>query len=233
MRCLLFAGWIGLALAVSALADDDLGRWEPTRQEQGITISRLTGGSAQPTFRGTVVMAAELMQVLAVLSDDSRRVEWLARCIESRRLDERPDGSLLFYTRTKGRWPVSDRDSVTESKVTISPARDRAVIELQAAESPLMPPVRGAVRMPVMRGHYLLEAVSPGRTRVEYQLSMQLGGSVPEFVSAFVEEELPFETLQALRDQVDETRGQYALEIEAFRHRLPSVAAPPSEDPGI
>lgn len=202
--------------------------WEPIRQEQGITISRLSGGGRQPTLRGTVVLEAELAELLAVLGDDPRRTEWMSRCIESRLLEKRPDGSTLVYTRTKGSWPVSDRDSVTESRLTLSPSQDHALIELRAAESPLMRPIPGVVRLPAMEGHYLLDSASPGHTRVEYQISVQLGGRVPGFVSAFVEKDLPFDTLHALREQVRKTRGQYATEIKAIRH-LPSVAAPPPE----
>ncbi|MBW2242157.1 MAG: hypothetical protein JRH01_09225 [Deltaproteobacteria bacterium] len=233
MRRWLLVAAVCAGLAASAWAEEGVGTWEQMREEQGITISRLNAGGNQPAFRGVVVMEAELVELLAVLSDDARRVEWMARCIESRRLDERPDGSMLIYSRTKGRWPVSDRDSVLESTVTVSPAEDRALIELRAAESPLMPPISGVVRIPEMEGHYLLEVVSPGRTQVEYQLSLSLGGSVPGFVSAFVEEDLPFDTLNALREQVKATRGQYGAEILAIRHRLPSVASPPPVGAGF
>ncbi|MCP5059730.1 MAG: hypothetical protein GY937_23755 [bacterium] len=227
MRHCLLVGAICAALALPAIAEDSGGAWETTREEQGITISRLENVGGEPAIRGVVVIEAELVELLAVLSDDARRVEWMSRCIESRRLEERPDGSVVIYARTKGQWPVSDRDSVSESIITVSPDEGRALIELRAAESPLMPPISDAVRIPAMEGHYLLEAVSPGQTRVEYQLSLKLGGSVPGFVSAFVEEDLPFDTLGALREQVKATRGEYGAEILTIRQRLPNVASPP------
>lgn len=230
MRRLLLAASVCAALAAPAAAEDGADGWEPVRQAQGITVSRLREDGGLPTFRGTVVMEAELLEVVAVLGDDPRRTEWMSRCIESRQLEERRDGSELVYTRTKGSWPFADRDSVTATKLTLSP--DGARIELRNAESRRMPPVRGVVRVPAMEGHYGLETVAPGRTRVEYQLSMQLGGRIPRFVAAFVEEDLPFETLRALREQVRKTRGAYAAEIEGLRRRLPSVAAPPAEAAG-
>jgi hypothetical protein len=232
MKHSLLIGLVVSTLAALALAEEPSASWEPIRQDQGITVSRLNGGAERPTFRGTVVLEAELLELLAVLNDDARRPEWMSRCLESRVLEERPDGSSVVYTLTEGSWPVSDRDAVTETRLDLDLERGRALIELRAIESDLMPPVRGTVRMPQMEGHYLLETVSPGRTRVEYQLSLELGGRVPGFVASFVEEEMPFDTLRALRKQVLETRGQYATKMETIRLRLPSVATPPPEGSG-
>ena len=116
---------------------------------------------------------------------------------------------------------------VVETTVTVAPHASSATVVLRATESPLAPPVRGVVRMPALEGGYTLTAVGPRRTRVEYEVSLDLGGRVPGFVARGVTEEMPFETLQGLRQQLVRTRGQYVAEVARLRGMAPDVAAPP------
>ena len=200
--------------------------WVTQRDEGGVQLLRREGESDGPRFRAKAEFDAGLFEILAVLADDGRRTEWMPRCIESRALKVTPKARVI-YTRTEGDWPVSDRDAVVRSRVTITPTGERAQIDLEAIDWPELPPVDGAVRMPELSGQYLLESISPEKTRVSYQVTVDLGGRVPGFVIAFVSEDMPFDSVAALRDQVATTRGSYVAEIATMRADLPAVSSAP------
>ena len=215
-----------LLLLVSSLTHAgtaDEGSWATHREEQGVRLEAKTGDGPGPRFRATAEFDAGIFEVMAVLADDGRRTEWMPRCIESRPLQVTPK-SRVIYTRTEGNWPVSDRDAVVRSQVRISPDGDRAEIELEAIDWPGVPPIDGAVRMPELTGGYVLTSLGKDRTGVLYQVSVDLGGRVPGFVLDFVREQMPFDNLVALREQVITTRGTYGAEIATMRADLSKVS---------
>ena len=63
--------------------------------------------------------------------------------------------------------------------------------------------------MPSLVGHYRLELLGSGGTRVEYQIDVDLGGHVPSFIARYVGEQMPLNTVSGLRAQVARTGGQY------------------------
>jgi len=190
-----------LALAPRATAGEAAG-WQRVHKEDGITVERWSASAGgRPHLRTTTVIDAGIALVSSVLRDVERHPEWRNRCAEARVLQREGDDKLVVYSRTEGRWPVADRDSVFASEV-LRREPGRVEIHFRNVESPLMPPVRGIVRMPSVDGYYRLEALDAGRTRVEYELEMDMGGLVPSFVTRYVSDEMPLHTLQGLKQQV-------------------------------
>lgn len=205
LRCLL----LGLACALlSAAASSE--NWQTLAKRDGVTLSRPreSDGTAVPS-RGVTVVEAPFFEVLAVIQDVPRQVEWRPRCMESRLVPQPGGGVSLIYSRSAGSWPVADRDSVVRSELSsVEWGRD-ARIGFDSVDSPLAPLVDGVVRTPFVAGHYALESLGPERTQVTYQIGIDVGGYVPGFATRFVSEEMPIDTLVKLRAQVAKTRGEY------------------------
>jgi hypothetical protein len=227
--------WIarGLALAsvVSALGLASLGAaagdeegWKTVREVDGVEVARREGDGAD--FRSTAVLDASLPQVLAVLRDVPRHVEWRSRCVESRVLARESDRVALLYNRIAGSWPVSDRDAVLRSETHVD-GPDAVRIEIRDVDSPLAPDPDGAVRIE-LGGRYTLRALDPHHTRVEYRMRIDLGGSVPGWLARFAAEDMPLATLTGLRRQVAKTDGSYDAFVSAWgeavaRGEIPSL----------
>ena len=178
------------------------GGWECVYKEDGITVERWSASEdGHPRLRASTVIAAGIDLVSSVLRDVERHPEWRSRCKEARVLQREGDDKLIVYSRTAGRWPVADRDTVFESEVVRREA-ERVEIRFRNVESPLMPPVPGIVRMPSVDGYYRLAALDARRTRVEYELEMDMGGRIPSFVTHYVSDEMPIYTLVGLKRQV-------------------------------
>ena len=209
-----------VALALAALLAPPLRAWELVREEAGVAVSRRANGDgALPSFRGVTEIDAPLPHVLAVLSDTTRHTEWRSRCMESRVLDRPGETSVLLYSRNRGAWPIADRDVVVLAEQVVEAGGERVRIAMTSVDSRLAPPPRGAVRMPLLEGVYQLEALGPRRTRVDYQMRVDVGGRIPRFVANYATQDMPIATLSGLRRQVGSTGADYRDFVAGWRSR--------------
>ena len=224
------AKWLALATVLSTLglasakaASDEEEGWRTVREVDGVEVARREGGV--PDFRGTTVLDASLPQVLAVLRDVPRHVEWRSRCVESRVLAIQSDRVALLYSRTAGAWPISDRDVVFRSETQVD-GPDAVRIETHNVDSPLAPDPDGAVRIE-LEGGFALQALDQHRTRVEYRMRVDLGGAVPGWIARFAAEDMPLATLTGLRRQVAKTGGVYDAFVRAWSEAVARGEIPP------
>jgi hypothetical protein len=108
----------------------------------------------------------------------------------------------IAYHRTKAPWPVSDRDSINRAEMIVEPDKHRVYMPFEAIPFTAIPPVKGVVRMPSMRGHWILIPVDGGRaTDAEYQVFADPGGSLPDWLANLASKTLPRDTIAGLRKQ--------------------------------
>lgn len=237
-----------LILGTSALAQADEGKgkrgpWEVMREENGITAKRrVVEGSPLHEFEGSGVVEAPLSRVLAVIRDADRRAEWMADCAESRSLAEMPNTNQIAYNRTKTPWPTADRDVVTQGKIEFDVAKREVLLPFSEVDHPDAPPVNGVVRMPFLRGHWRLVPRGENATLVEYRVHANPGGALPGFVVNWVSQQLPYNTIKNLQEQVRKNAYEEVVRrIESRpwydevvgRKRPAPVAAEESDTPAV
>jgi len=82
-------------------------------------------------------------------------------------------------------------------------AARKVELDFWSVDDAKAPPVKGVVRMPFLRGHWILWPSADGRTtRVEYQVHANPGGALPNWLVNYVSRDLPFKTIEGLRAQV-------------------------------
>jgi hypothetical protein len=194
-----------LVAAASANGAGNEGPWERVSEKDGIVVERRSvEASNLKEFLGRGVIDAPIARVLAVIRDANRRSEWMPNCAGSFLVEENMAArTQLAYFRTKAPWPVSDRDSVNRAEIFVEPAKHRVYIPFEALSHPRVPPVKGVVRMPALRGHWILIPIDNGRaTEAEYQVYADPGGHLPDWVANLASKTLPRETIAGLRRQV-------------------------------
>ena len=78
---------------------------------------------------------------------------------------------------------VSDRDYVMHVTLEQPASSGHCSIAFQTEEDPAHPPVPGFVRIPVIRGHWDVFPVAPGKLSVQYRIFSEPGGGVPAFLA--------------------------------------------------
>ena len=67
-----------------------------------------------------------------------------------------------------------------------------------------------------MKGFYELTRLSDGRTKVDYRVGSDPGGTLPDWLAKRATRELPVHTIVNLRRQVARTRGAYGDVVRAW-----------------
>ncbi len=223
---------LGAMLLLLGLAGP-AGAWEKVLEEHGILVEeQAVAGRNLPMFRGRGVVNAGLYEVIAVLSDADRRTQWLHRCVESKIVARLDAFTTVAYTRTDAPWPVDDRDAVMLAQLfTVEPGRVYRA-QFTALPDPRMPPRDGIVRMKHLHGHWVIEALSPSSTRVEYEVDADPGGLLPGWLAARASRELPLQSVLGLRRQTRRTRGVYDAFLDQWDpERRPKDAPTPAQPP--
>ena len=98
---------------------------------------------------------------------------------------------------------MADRDAVLHNVARFDEAGRKVELDFWTVEDGREPPQKGVVRMPFLRGHWILWPSSDGTTtRVEYQVHANPGGSLPDWLVNYVSRDLPYKTIEGLRAQV-------------------------------
>ena len=170
-------GFTVMLLVVSPVAVAGEGGWTTFETQKGVTYEkRAVAGSRYNEYRA-------VMEVAATPTETARTV-WTAitdsvpPTVKRRQVLSRGADELVIYDQIH--TPVvSDRD------VTIRIRRiargDEVEVRFDSANELGPPPAAGFVRLPVVRGHWLLTP-SPGGTHVVYECYSEPGGSIPAFL---------------------------------------------------
>jgi hypothetical protein len=194
--------------------------WEQLDVDRGVAIWVMPDETRPiPIFKGQLTIEAPLLHLLAILADLPRAGEWNSRFTGLRILQRSGDFDMRFYVRITAPWPISDRDGVMLTNVEGDPAGDHVTGWFRNVTDPTAGPVDGVVRLPRMIGVYRLWREGPNRTRVEYEIDADPGGSIPRWLARYVVKAMPVDALDGLRRQVARTQGSYDEFIR--RHARP------------
>lgn len=222
MRAPLVAAILCVLCAGSANADG----WSEGRNADGVAASFRPGAAGEPpVYRAVTTIDADVLEVLAVLNDDRRRTEWMARCVGAHLVSRANRWSSVHYSRLSAPWPLADRDVVVAAAITVEPDASAARISMNSIEVPELDRTPGVVRITSLAAHYALTRTGDSESRLEYHLAVDLGGRLPASLTHRVREQITFETLRNLRHFVPIHREKYAGLVDAWRSQLADARA--------
>ena len=119
-------------------------------------------------------------------------------------------------------WPVDDREAIVWSAVTIVDGGRQVRIDFKQAgpDEPGVPAKTrpGQVRVPVLKGRWILTAKGPAHTHVDYEAKTVAGGSVPDWLVAQMGESSPRALFEGLKKRAKEVHasGLYVDQVKAW-----------------
>jgi len=206
-----------LLCAGAVRADDEAG-WRKIREEHGVVVStRSQPGRALPNFRGQGNVRGSILHVLAVVLDDERAKEWAQSADEAevlRTIDQRTE---IVYSRARQIWPVRDRDLVMKRSIEVVRPGEEFRVRLVCLPGE-KPRIENVVRMTDCETVFWLRKVDATTTFVEFRVRADPGGSSPDWLVRWAAENVPLETLTALRKQIIKTKNRYASVMREWEH---------------
>lgn len=194
------------------LASDPVG-WVVVDRERGITSSRREQpGCGLASFRGQGKVKGNVLQVLSMMLDIKTVPEW-AFGVDDAELVKRHDiRTEIIYLYSDIPWPVRDRDMVARRETEVLKPGEEFRINLECTPE-VRPEIDGAVRVRKCKSTFHLRKVDAEHTEIDYVMSLDPGGHLPDWVSGFVSKTVPFKTLVAIEEHAEESRGRYDLAV--------------------
>jgi hypothetical protein len=202
--------WLLAALlsTVSVAHAGGHGTWRWLEEKRGVRLWKLNvPGRPLPGFRGHTTIRGNIDQIANELLDAPHHTEWMHRCAESWIYERTGEKRGILYNRTSSApWPVWDRDVVLDVVFDFNADRSALTVHFRNLDDKLRPVPERVVRMPKLVGFYKLTQITPELTSVIYQVEVDIGGSIPDWIADQVAQDMPYYTLLSLRERVEELR---------------------------
>jgi hypothetical protein len=178
--------------------------WRPLAEKRGVQLWKLrVPGQQLPGFRGRTQVRASIDEIIEEMLDAAHHTEWMHRCAESWIYQRGPTSGILYNRTSSAPWPVWDRDVVLAVDLEKSADLKEAVFSFRNLDDKLRPVPERVVRMPRLVGFYKLVQVDAQHTQVTYQVEVDIGGSIPDWIADEVAQDMPYYTLLSLRERVE------------------------------
>jgi len=199
---------MGTILSVSAVAyaangDVTADGWKEVGDENGILVwSKDIEGSDVVAFRGEALIDAPISKVAMVLSDTSRKLEWVADSKAAKDIEMLSPMDRIEYSHIGTPWPLQDREFVFRAKVEVDKNAKQMLIRFSSIEDDRIPMPKGRVRGKLLKCVYTLNSAAEGaKTHLRIEILADPMGSVPKWLVNAFQRRWPFVTLTRIREQ--------------------------------
>jgi hypothetical protein len=177
--------------------------WEHIYTKDGIKISsKEIKGTKILAVRGETVVNHNIAKVTNVLIDHKRSEEWVDKLENSYPLKNIDNTARVIYTHMDAPWPVKDRDFVTYQEVSVD--RDnRTIVFIGTSNTDVDGPSTDLIRGTVTATGILKSSEDGKSTSITMEVLGDPKGKIPSFIVNFIQEEWPYESLSALKKQLD------------------------------
>jgi hypothetical protein len=177
-------------------------QWMLKTDEADIQLyTRTVPSSPYKALKTVCTLQTTLTSVAAVLLDVMRTPEWVYGTSTCSVLKQESPSVVYYYAEMGMPWPVANRDFIVKISMMQDPVTK--VITVLAENQPdFIPEKKKLVRVQNSSGKWQITPLQDGRVRVEYQLYVDPGGSVPATLVNLFSGKGPFESFRNLKKQV-------------------------------
>lgn len=195
---LIYISLLFFGIFIQSATDED---WKLKKEEDGINVyTRDRAGSNLKDIKVTCSYESSLSAFVYVLSQKEDYPEWIYSCSESKVLKVVSPLESYHYQVTDAPWPVDDRDLIIHQKIK---QNSNGTVEIFASGSPdYIPEKRKRVRVPDYKAHWKIVPEGKNLLSVEYYISLDPGGSIPDWIINMGVTEGPFKTMKNLKERL-------------------------------
>ncbi len=204
---LYFACAISLAAEESIKSVDPNDGWKAEGNSHGVAIyERIRAGTSLKEFRAVGEIDASTRAVHGVIDDIDNYTRFMPYTAECR-LIKREGAALITYQRLSPKI-AGDRDYTLRITTKSWPANGGvAFLNEWTPANDLGPPQKkGVVRVDRCEGAWLLEPVSPNKTRATYSVFSDTGGAIPSWLANYASQTGIGKLFAAVRKQVTDPK---------------------------
>jgi hypothetical protein len=208
------------------------GGWRLLEARDGIIVFRQFHQQSQlETFRGVMRMPlADEYAMLALYNDTEAFPDWLHLIEDAEEISRNGQLDRNFRFLIDLPWPIKDREAVVNARQNqITRKDEEAVVTTLRARPGLVEPNSDYLRIPELHGVFKLERIEPEVVEVTFQVRLNMGGWIPNWLVNTVLRDMPFHTLKNLRTVVEREQyeNRYYDYLDLFGPGRPDELEPP------
>ncbi|TAE48462.1 MAG: lipid-binding protein [Bacteroidetes bacterium] len=175
--------------------------WVLKNEVDGIrTYTRATNTSFKE-LKMVTELDASLSSMVAVLGDKDALKYWVYNCSDSYFLHKVSATETYHYQQTDMPWPLEKRDVVIHAHLTQDPVTKVVVITATGIQD-YYPLKEGVIRVPELRGKWVIKPIGPNRVYVENYIFTNPGGDLPAWLVNLAITEGPTRSIQNLKKRL-------------------------------
>ncbi len=169
-------------IIVIGFSSNDSSDWVLRKNKNGIAVyTRYHEGSGIKEIWVIDTVNSSLSGVVAVLLDAENFHKWVYHCSEYKILKLINDREQYDYELTDVPWPFSDRDLITDSKISQDSLTKTVTISSMAAPG-YIPDKPGILRIKQFQSVYTLTELGNGKIKIDYTAFGNPGGDIPDWL---------------------------------------------------
>ncbi|WP_276680498.1 START domain-containing protein [Thalassolituus oleivorans] len=197
------------ALSFSVVAADDWNEATYDEEDDIRVYTRHVEGSDTLAFKAITYVSGRLTAGVALLQDAPRTKDWVFNCKIMEEIELISDTQGIYYMITNMPWPVKDRDSITETRV--SQDQESLVVRVDMkARNDVFPSNDDFIRIKEMSGYWLFTPKEGNQIEVIYEAHADPGGGLPSWLVNSFLVDAPLNTLRGFRQLIGEEIYQKA-----------------------
>jgi hypothetical protein len=180
--------------------------WKLSKEEDGIKVYyRKIEGKNLNEIKIQSVFNCNLSTLVAAMGDVPKYKEWVYSTKEAKLLKRINNREVIYYDAIDFPWPLNNRDLVIHAKT--SQATDSKVVRVTLnAQNDGYPVQKGIVRIKFFKAEWVLTP-QKDKVLVDYILSSDPGGMLPDPVVNLALDQGPVKTMQSLKKMI--AKGAY------------------------
>jgi hypothetical protein len=178
--------------------------WVLEKEEKDINLkifTRNVDGFNFKEFKGEMLVKTQMTTIATLLLDTHASPEWIYRSEKLEVIEEIDELTAVMYLINTAPWPVDYRDGVVMSVISQDPESLVLKAEINIIKDRL-PEYDDYVRIPYMAGFWLFEPKDDGQILVTYQVHVDPGGSLPDWMANSVVVETPYNTMSNMTNML-------------------------------
>lgn len=182
-------------------SQEKVSEWVLVNKTNEITVSTRTNSLSDiKEVKVTTEVDASLSTLVNLIKDVEGQPKWAYKVIEAKEVKTFSDFHWIAYSVTELPWPLSNRDNVTDCKLT--QYSDSSILIYTKSVDGYVEESSDNVRIPYIRVIWKFTPLKSGKVKVKFQMLLKIGGSVPEWVANMFVDEGPYQTIVKLREMV-------------------------------
>lgn len=175
--------------------------WELKKEDKGIKVfTREVEDSNAKAIKAEAIMDGKLSSFVAVLKDVDTYPELFKNTKEAKLL-EMADTFQLHYSVTAVPWPISDRYGVYSNSYSQRYDHKIVTVKVKAVEG-YISEREGMVRITEANGRWTFYPVGYEKMEVTFEMHVEPGGKVPNWLANMFLIDTPLKVLKNLRERV-------------------------------